>query len=143
MDMWELRLEMQTLYNLARMVKELRLYEHIAKELNIKASSVRRQLDRLAAYYEQREKVQKRSGKRKGKEYEKTMWKTLERLLGRKINPFCLPTARKVLFDRLEDALNYTKPISNIAGIVYDWENSVWVVCIPKGSDLPMTPYEA
>ena len=136
------REEMEVLYHLARMVKELRLYEKIAKELNIKASSVRRQLDRLIAYYEGRE-VQKRSGKRKGEEYKKTMWKKLEELLGRKINPFCLATSRKVLFDRLEDALNYTKAISHIAGIVYDWENSVWVVCIPKGSDMPLSPYEA
>lgn len=142
MSMWEIRLEMEALYNLARMVKELRLFEQIGKELGIKASSVRRQLDRLVAFFEQREGVQKRSGKKRGKEYEKTMWKTLERLLGRRINPFCMPTGRKILFDRLEDALRYTQPISNIAGIVYDWENSVWVVCIPKGSDIPISPYE-
>ncbi len=140
--MRDIRIEMEALYNLARMVKELRLYEKVAKELNIKASSVRRQLDRLVAFYEQKEGVQKRSGKRKGEQYEKTMWKLLEKMLGRKINPFCLPTSRKVLFDRLEDALNYTQAISHIAGIIYDWENSVWVVCIPKGSNIPLSPYD-
>lgn len=140
--MRDIRIEMETLYNLARMVKELRLYEKVAKELGIKASSLRRQLDRITAFYEQRE-AQKRSGRRKGEQYNRTMWQMLEKMLGRKINPFCMPTSRKVLFDRLEDALRYTQPISHISGIVFDWENSVWVVCIPKGSDLPITPYEA
>ncbi len=128
-----MREEMESLYNLARMIKELRLYEKLAKELNIKASSVRRQLDRLIAYYEGRE-VQKRSGKRRGEEYKRKMWELLERLFGRKINPFCFGR-RRVQFDRLEDALRYSEPIANISGIVYDWENGLWVVCIPKSSD--------
>ena len=135
-DIW---IEMKALYNLARMIKELRLYEKVAKELNIKASSVRRQLDRLIAFYEGRE-VQKRSGRRKGAEYEKKMWELLERVLGRKINPFCFGQPR-VRFDRLEDALRYTQPIPHISGIAYDWENSVWVVCIPKDSSI-ISPYE-
>ena len=133
MSMGDIRIELEALYNLARMVKELKLYEAVAKELNIKASSVRRQLDRLIAYYEGRE-VQKRSGKRRGEEYKKTMWGLLEKLLGRKINPFCFGKPR-VKFDRLEDALRYTEPIAHISGIAYDWENSLWVVCIPKSSD--------
>ena len=137
-DIW---IEMEALYNLARMVKELKLFELIGKELGIKASSVRRQLDRLIAYVEGRE-VQKRSGRRKGEDYKKKMWQTLEKVLGRRINPFCFGNPR-VRFDRLEDALRYTQTIPHISGIVYDWENGVWVVCIPKGSDLPMTPYEA
>jgi hypothetical protein len=132
MDMWEIRIEMQALYNLARMVKELRLYEEVAKELNIKASSVRRQLDRLVAFYEQREGVQKRSGKRKGEEYKMKMWNKLEKLLGRRILPFCVGRPR-VRFDRLEDALRYTQPIAEIAGIAYDWENS-W--------EIPLSPEE-
>ncbi len=141
MSMRDIRIEMEALYNLARMVKELRLYEKVAKELNIKASSVRRQLDRLVAFYEQKEGVQKRSGKRKGEEYKKKMWELLEKVLGRKINPFCFGQPR-VRFDRLEDALRYTQPIPHISGIAYDFENSLWVVCIPKGSDIPLSPYD-
>jgi len=137
--MRDIRIEMEALYNLARMVKELKLFEQIGKELGIKASSVRRQLDRLIAYVEGRE-VQKRSGRKKGEEYKKTMWKKLEELLGRRILPFCVGRPR-VRFDRLEDALRYTQPIAEIAGIAYDWENGVWVVCIPKSSD--EIPYEA
>jgi hypothetical protein len=139
MSMRDIRIEMEALYNLARMIKELRLYEKVAKELNIKASSVRRQLDRLIAFYEGRE-VQKRSGRRRGAEYKMKMWKLLERVLGRKINPFCFGQPR-VRFDRLEDALRYTQPIPHISGIAYDWENSVWVVCIPKDSSI-ISPYE-
>ncbi len=139
MNMRDIRIEMEALYNLARMIKELRLYEKLSKELNIKASSVRRQLDRLIAFYEGRE-VQKRSGKRKGKEYEKKMWELLERVLGRKINPFCLGQPR-VRFDRLEDALRYSEPIAHISGLAYDFENGLWVVCIPKDSSI-LTPYE-
>jgi hypothetical protein len=129
---------MDELYNLARMIKELKLYDKVAQELGIKASSVRRQLDRIIAYHEGKE-VQKRSGKAKAREYTQAMRKTLERELGRPIKAFDIDTKRQVRFDRLEDALRYSQPIGHISTITRD-KKGYWVVKVPSSSD--ELPYE-
>ncbi len=107
---------MDELYNLLKMVKELKLIDKVARELGIKPSSVRRQLNRIEAYYEERP-VQKRSGKQKGQEYINAMRKVLEKELGRPIRTEPIPTDRRVIFQRLEDALRYSKPIGHISSI--------------------------
>ena len=107
---------MDELYHLIKMVKELKLIDKVAQELGIKPSSVRRQLNRMEAYIEGRP-VQKRSGKQKGQEYAQAMRKVLERELGRPIRTEPIPTDRRVVFQRLEDALRYSKPIAHISNI--------------------------
>jgi len=133
--------EIFDLYNLGRMIKELKLFEQMGKELGIKGSSVRRQLDRIFAYFEEREGIQKRSGKGKMEAYTKAMREILEKMFGRPILTICLASSRKILFDKLEDALRYSKPIANISGLYFDYEKGAWVVCIPKDS-VPLTPYD-
>jgi hypothetical protein len=107
---------MDELYYLIKMVKELKLIDKVARELGIKPSSVRRQLNRIEAYYEERP-VQKRSGRQKGQEYINAMRKVLEQELGRPIRTEPIPTDRRVIFQKLEDALRYSKPIAHISNI--------------------------
>ncbi len=107
---------MDEIYHLARMVKELKLIDKVARELGIKPSSVRRQINRIEAYYEERP-VQKRSGKQKGQEYINAMRKVLEKELGRPIRTEPIPTNRRVVFQNLQDALRYSKPIAHISNI--------------------------
>jgi molybdenum-dependent DNA-binding transcriptional regulator ModE len=104
------------LYHLIKMIKELKLINKVAQELGIKPSSVRRQINRIEAYIEERP-VQKRSGKQKGQEYAQAMRKVLERELGRPIRTETIPTDRRVVFQKLEDALRYSKPIAHISNI--------------------------
>ncbi len=109
-------MNLDELYHLLKMVKELKLIDKVARELGIKPSSVRRQLNRMEAYIEGRP-VQKRSGRQKGQEYIQAMKKVLERELGRPIRTEPIPTDRRVIFQRLEDALRYSKPIAHISNI--------------------------
>jgi len=130
---------MDELYHLIKMVKELKLIDKVAQELGIKPSSVRRQINRIEAYYEGRE-VQKRSGKRKGAEYIQAMRKVLERELGRPVKTYPLDTRRQIMFERLDDALRYSQPIAHISTINKDRKTGYWIVKVPKSSD--ELPYE-
>jgi len=132
---------MEELYHLIKMVKELKLVEKVAqelsKELGIKPSSVRRQINRIEAYYEGRN-VQKRSGRQKGVEYARAMKRVLERELGRPIRVKDIDTKRQIVFNNLKDALKYSEPIAQISSIRK--ERVYWVVKVPKSSD--ELPYE-
>jgi transcriptional antiterminator len=131
------RLAMDDLYHLIKMVKELRLINKVAEELGIKPSSVRRQINRIEAYYEGRE-VQKRSGKRKAKEYIRAMKKVIERETGRPIRVKDIDTKRQIVFNNLKDALKYSEPIAHISTIRR--QGGYWVVKVPSSSD--ELPYE-
>jgi molybdenum-dependent DNA-binding transcriptional regulator ModE len=128
---------MDELYQLIKMIKELKLIDKVAQELGIKPSSVRRQINRIEAFYEGRE-VQKRSGKRKGAEYTQAMKKVLERELGRPIRVKDIDTKRQIVFNNLKDALKYSEPIGHISSIRK--EGGYWIVKVPKTSD--ELPYE-
>jgi len=128
---------MDDLYHLAKMIKELRLYDKVAQELGIKASSVRRQLDRIIAYHEGKN-VQKRSGKAKAREYIQAMKKVIERETGRPIRVGDIDTKRQIMFNNLRDALNYSQPIAHISSIRK--QGDYWVVKVPASSD--ELPYE-
>jgi molybdenum-dependent DNA-binding transcriptional regulator ModE len=128
---------MDELYHLIKMIKELELINKVAQELGIKPSSVRRQINRIEAYYEGRE-VQKRSGKRKGAEYTQAMKKVLERETGRPIRAHEIDTKRQIMFNNLRDALKYSEPIGHISSIRR--QGGYWVVKVPSSSD--ELPYE-
>ncbi len=131
---------MDELYHLIKMVKELKLIDKVARELGIKPSSVRRQINRIEAYIEGRP-AQKRSGKQKGAEYTQAMRKVLERELGRPIRTQDIDTQRKIVFNNLRDALRYSEPIAHISSIRKvrrknhkdEWEEW-WEIQIPKDS---------
>ncbi len=132
---------MDELYHLIKMVKELKLIDKVAKELGIKPSSVRRQINRIEAYIEERP-VQKRSGKQKGAEYVQAMKKVLERELGRPIRAHDINTKRQIVFNDLRDALRYSEPIGHISVINKDRKTGYWIVQIPSSSDeLPHEDY--
>ncbi len=128
---------MDELYHLIKMVKELKLVDKVARELGIKPSSVRRQINRIEAYHEGRE-AQKRSGKGKGAEYTQAMKKVLERELGRPIRAHDIDTKRQIVFNDLRDALRYSEPIGHISSIRK--QGGYWVIKVPKTSD--ELPYE-
>lgn len=119
------------LYTLIKMVKELKLYDEVAKELGIKTSSFRRQINRIEAYFEQRE-VQKRSGRRRGGEYMEAMKKAIEKKLGRPVLTGETGARRKIRFPNLSDALRYSEPIAHIARINKREEH--WELEIPDDS---------
>jgi molybdenum-dependent DNA-binding transcriptional regulator ModE len=128
---------MDELYHLIKMIKELKLIDKVAQELGIKPSSVRRQMNRIEAYYEDRS-VQRRSGRQKGAEYSQAMRKVLERELGRPIKTKDIDTKRQIAFNNLKDALRYSEPIGHISSIRK--EKGYWVIKVPKTSD--ELPYE-
>ncbi len=130
---------MDELYHFIKMVKELKLIDKVAKELGIKPSSARRQMNRIEAYYEGRE-VQKRSGKQKGAEYVQAMKKVLEREFKRPIRAHDINTKRQIVFNDLRDALRYSEPIGHISSIRR--QEGYWIVQIPSSSDeLPHEDY--
>jgi hypothetical protein len=128
---------MDELYHLIKMVKELRLIDKVAEELNIKPSSVRRQINRIEAYYEGRD-VQKRSGKRKAEEYIRAMKKVIEKETGRPIRVKDINTKRQIMFNNLKDALSYSEPIGHISSIRK--QGGYWIVKVAASSD--EMPYE-
>jgi transcriptional antiterminator len=134
---FERRDAMDELYHLIKMVKELGLINEVAKELGIKPSSVRRQLNRIEAYHEGKPS-QKRSGKGKGLEYTQAMKKVIERETGRPIRAHEIDTKRQIVFNNLKDALKYSEPIGHISSIRK--QGGYWVVKVPSSSD--ELPYE-
>ena len=121
------------IYTLIKMVKELKLYEEVAKELRIKASSFRRQINRIEAYYEERE-AQKRSGRRRAGDYMEAMKKAIEKMLGRPILTGETGARRKIKFQELRDALKYSEPIAHIARVYKRKEEEEWELEIPDES---------
>jgi molybdenum-dependent DNA-binding transcriptional regulator ModE len=128
---------MDELYHLIKMIKELKLINKVAEELGIKPASVRRQINRIEAYYEGKE-VQKRSGKGKAQEYTQAMKKVIEQETGRPIRAKEIDTKRQIMFNSLKDALKYSEPIAHISTVRR--QGGYWVVKVPSSSD--ELPYE-
>jgi hypothetical protein len=129
------------IYHYSKLVKELNLIDQVANKLGIKPSSLRRQINRIEAFYENR-LSQKRSGKGKEREYIQAMREVLENNLGRPVFVCPFNTERKIYFDRLMDALAYSYPIAHISTLAYDWRLKKWVVYISKSSELPFSEWD-
>lgn len=123
------------LYTLIKMIKELRLYDEVAKELGIKASSLRRQINRIEAYIEGR-KAQARSGRRRGEEYAEAMRRAIEKATGRPVKTGERGARRKLKFQSLKDALRYSEPIAHISRLKKRKEEEEWELEIDDDSML-------
>ncbi len=131
-------IEFQTLWKL---VESEGVVDEVAEKLKIKKSSLRRQVNRIIAYHTGKA-VQKRSGKKTMARYSVAMRSVIEKKLGRPVLTGKIETPRQVIFNNLKDALEYSKPISHISTIQYDWETNSWRIRISKGSDnLPPVDY--
>jgi predicted RNA binding protein with dsRBD fold (UPF0201 family) len=100
-------------------VKFFKLEEEVARELKIKKSSLKRQMNRIEAYYKGRS-VQTRSGLKRGQEYLEAMRKVLERRIGQPIFTHTIYTHRQVAFQTIQDLLKYREPIAHISTIRYE-----------------------
>lgn len=126
---------MDDFYTLIKLIKELRLDNEVARELRIKPSSFRRQINRIEAYLEGRE-AQKRSGRRRGEEYKDAMKRVIERHLGRPVRTGETGARRKMKFPDLKDALRYSEPIPHISRLKKNPEDDEWMLEIDDDSML-------
>ena len=125
----------RSLKTLWLMIKDLDAEDEVAKELGIKKSSLKRQMNRLEAYYEGRES-QKRSGLRRGEDYFKAMQKVAERRTGQPILTHEIETNRIVKFRNLWDLIRYRVPIAHISTIYYaKGEDPPWEMYIMVNSE--------
>jgi hypothetical protein len=125
----------RSLKTLWYMIKDLDAEDEVAKELGIKKSSLKRQMNRLEAYYEGRES-QKRTGLRRGEDYFKAMQKVAERRTGQPILTHEIETNRIVKFRNLLDLIRYREPIAHISTIYYaKGEDTPWEMYIMVNSE--------
>ena len=123
-------IEILTLYE---MIRKHGLEEEVAKNLKIKKSSFRRQMNRIKAYH-LGSKSQKRSGKKIATKYSEAMREVLERKIGQPAITRKIETNRRLQFTRLEDLLNYRQPVAHISSIRFD--NNIWELHIAINSAL-------
>lgn len=123
-------IEFLTLYE---MVKKYNMEEEVAKALGIKKSSLRRQINRIKAFYEGRN-VQKRSGRRIAEKYSQAMRQVLETKIKQPIITKKIDTHRVLQFNKLEDLLRYRQPIAHISSIRK--EKNMWELYIAINSAL-------
>lgn len=122
--------EILTLYE---MIKEYNLEEKVAKELKIKKASLKRQMNRIKAYYYGKPS-QKRSGKKVMQRYSEVMRQVLETKLSQPIITRQIETPRRLQFNTLQDLLNYRQPIQHISSIRKEGE--MWELYIALSSSL-------
>jgi len=115
------------------MVKQYKLEEEVSKELGIKKSSLRRQMNRIKAYH-LGSTSQKRSGKRIAEKYKETMRQVLESRLKQPIITRQIETPRRLQFTSLEDLLKYRQPVAHISSIRL--EKNMWELHIAISSSL-------
>ena len=123
-------IEMLTLYE---MIRQHGLEEEVSQKLGIKKSSFRRQMNRIKAYH-QGSQSQKRSGKRIASKYSEAMREVLERKIGQPMITKQIETHRRLQFNKLEDLLNYRKPIAHISSIRHI--EGLWELYIAANSAL-------
>jgi len=123
---------------LIEIVKREKLYSEVAKLLNIKKESVRREINRILIYYNEGEKTtkQKRSGKRSWERYREAMSKIVMEKhgiirTGKMEND---PGVRVLVFRNYNDMLNYTQPIRQIVSVNYSHISDNWYIYIPAAS---------
>lgn len=124
---------MEELIMLHEMIKHYGLEEEVAKKLGIKRSSLRRQMNRIKAYYTG-SKSQKRSGKKIAEKYSETMREVLERKVGQPVITKKIDTHRRLQFNSLEELLRYRQPIAHISSIRF--EANMWELYIAMNSAL-------
>ena len=119
---------------LNEMIRKYNLEEEVAKELGIKKSSLRRQMNRIKAYH-LGSTSQKRSGKKIAEKYRETMRQVLESRLKQPIISKQIETPRRLQFSSLEDLLRYRQPVAHISSIRLEKEN-MWELYIAINSAL-------
>jgi hypothetical protein len=124
-------MDYEELFTLWAIINVVGGVDEVAKELNIKPSSLKRQMNRIEAFVKGR-KGQKRSGIRRGEDYLNAMRKVAERRVGQPVLTQFINTPRIVQFNNLWDLLRYRQPISHISSIRYF-----------KGEDIPWHLYIA
>ena len=101
---------------LHEMIKKYGLEEEVARQLGIKKSSLRRQMNRIKAYH-LGSTSQKRSGKRIASKYSEAMKQVLETKLKQPIITKNIETPRRLQFTSIEDLLRYRQPVAHISSI--------------------------
>lgn len=124
-------IELLSLYEMVKQIPGAE--EEVAKQLGIKKSSLRRQMNRIKAYY-YNTKSQKRSGKKIAQKYSEAMREVLERRTGQPIITRKIETPRRLQFNTLQDLLNYRQPIQHISSIRKEGE--MWELYIAISSAL-------
>jgi hypothetical protein len=120
---------------LAKIILLKKLEHAVGQRLGIKGESVRRELNRILAYYcEPLSTKQKRSGRKKWNIYKCAMCEVVKINIRR----YCfkeIQTRRTIAFGTLEETLAYTAPIYYICCITWDYIGNFWNVYIPEHSD--------
>jgi hypothetical protein len=125
----------RSLKTLWYMVIDLGATDEVANELGIKKSSLKRQMNRIEAYYEGKGS-QKRSGIERGNDYLNAMQKVVERRTGQPILTHEIQTNRILKFRNLWDLIRYREPIAHISTIYYaKGEDAPWELYIAINSE--------